>query len=271
VSAGKDRRLRRILHGSPPRTVIVPVDDSLIAGPSGGLRNMRRLLESVDAAGPDAILGFPRQLETYKGVLKRHDTSLIGNLTASTTRSHHTDKYLVSTIKDALRAGCDAVAAHVNISSRYEKNMLQILAGMVTEADQYGIPVVAIVYPRREGENGQDDNYDDLKESDCEEYAALVAHCVRIAVDLGASVVKTQHTGDVSSLRTVIEAASPVPVVFAGGPLRTVEQTRAMAVDSIRAGGSGVSFGRNVFHRRDPSAMIADLMSTVHGNADTHD
>lgn len=268
MGAGKARRLRRIFHGSPPRTVIVPVDDSLIAGPNGGLRDMRRLLESIDAAGPDAVLGFPRQLDTYAEVLKRRDVSLVGNLTASTTRSNHTDKYLVASVQDALRAGCDAVATHVNISSRYERNMLQILARTVSEAEQYGIPVMAITYPRRETESGQDDNYDDLRRNDNNEYAALVAHCVRIAVDLGASIVKTQHTGDVASLRIVIEAASPTPVVFAGGPLRTVEQTRAMAVDAIKAGGSGVSFGRNVFHRNDPSAMIAELISAVHGNED---
>jgi DhnA family fructose-bisphosphate aldolase class Ia len=37
-----------------------------------------------------------------------------------------------------------------------------------------------------------------------------------------------------------------------------------MARDSVDAGGSGVAFGRNVWSRKDPGAMVRALRAIVH-------
>jgi DhnA family fructose-bisphosphate aldolase class Ia len=169
----------------------------------------------------------------------------------------------VSSVARAVQLGADAVAVHVNVGSKYQGEMLQIAGEVVAEAAQFGMPVLGIMYPRAEGLNA-DDNYDSLKEQRPEEYARLVRHAVRIGVELGVDFLKTHYTGDRVSFAGVIDSALGVPVVISGGPLRNEEDTLTMAEDAISAGAAGISFGRTVFGREDPSAFLAQLSAVVH-------
>src|SRR6266571_1871482 len=155
----------------------------------------------------------------------------------------------------------------MNISSAHEGAMLRILGLVAGAADRCGIPVLAIAYPRREGALG-DDNYDALRSESEEQYATLVAHCCRIAVDLGADVVKTKYTGTVESFARVVRAAQPVPVVIAGGSLSDPLSALDVARCAVMAGGAGVSFGRNVFGQASPRDMVLALREVVHRGTD---
>jgi DhnA family fructose-bisphosphate aldolase class Ia len=245
------------------RILIVPIDDCLIFGPRAGLENVQCKLQKILLDPPDALLAFA-------GVF-RNDVSLLGNvagivnLTASTNRSNHNQKVQVTEVHQAVQLGLDAVAVHVNISSRYESEMLKILGTVSRECESYGMPLLAIMYPRSESDSG-DNNIDELKESDRRQYAELVAHSARVAVDLGADLIKTKYTGDVESFRTVVEACRPIPIVVAGGPMLPINSALEMAADVLKAGGAGVSFGRNVFGRENPQPIVAALKAIVHDN-----
>ena len=94
--------------------------------------------------------------------------------------------------------------------------------------------------------------------------AEVVAHAARVGAELGADIIKTNYTGSVESFRQVIKGC-PVPVVMAGGPkTKTTEEFFQMVSDSIRAGGIGVSAGRNVFQAADPTKMTQVLCGIVH-------
>lgn len=266
---GRTRRLARLFDPSSQRTVIVPVDDSLIAGPIGGLQNLKSQLLCIERACPNGILGFPGQFE-HQELLNPH-VGWICNLTASTTRSAHTRKILIGSVGQALSLGADAVAVHVNTTSKHEGEMLAHFAGVAGEARDLGVPVVAIMYPRRERPDGTDDNYEDVRNTNEDLFTTLVAHAVRVARDLGASLVKTQFTGSPDSFRTVVEAASPVPVVIAGGPLQPCERVLTMAHEATAAGAAGVSFGRNVYGRDNVGQMITALRLIVHEGASVAD
>ena len=124
------------------------------------------------------------------------------------------------------------------------------------------MPLLVIVYPRTEHE-GKDYNYEDLKKENEEEYTKLVCHCVRIAFELGADIIKTQFTGSVESFSKVVEAANGTPVLIAGGKMMDENELYAMVSDSIKAGGAGVSIGRNVFNREDSLEVIERLRKIV--------
>ena len=188
------------------------------------------------------------------------------NLTASTVRSTHTHKILVGTAEQAVRASADAIAVHVNITDKHEGDMLRNLGQMVRECEQFQLPVVAIMYPRRWDGDG-DDNYEKLKSDNAEEYAKLIAHACRIGVELGADLIKTQYSGDPESFQTVVRAANGIPVVIAGGPL--VERSLAIqrAKEAIAAGAAGVSFGRNIYQRNDIRQFLKDLSDVVHSQS----
>jgi DhnA family fructose-bisphosphate aldolase class Ia len=213
-------------------------------------------------AGADAVMGFA-------GIFKSSaaDFASLGailNLTASTTRGQHTRKTQVSSVEHALSLGADCVAVHVNISSAYETEMLSTMGKISSECTRFGLPLMAIMYPRRE-EDGRDDNYELLRSNAPAEYTRLVRHAVRVGVELGADVIKTQYTGEVGSFASVVECAMGVPVLIAGGPLQPAEEVLLKAREAICAGAAGVSFGRNVFLRDNVGEFLQLLRGIIHG------
>jgi len=91
----------------------------------------------------------------------------------------------------------------------------------------------------------------------------VVKHAARVAAELGADLVKTNYTGTPASFREVVSGC-PVPVVIAGGPkMGSDMEVLRMIKDSIDAGGSGVSIGRNVFQHSSIAGMTRAVASIV--------
>lgn len=256
---GKNRRLLALFSGALTARIIVPVDDSLIAGPVAGLQQIRTTIGAIVGASPDALLAFPGLLRSQADLIA--DIPTIVNLTASTTRSNHTLKVAIASVELAATLGAAAVAVHLNLTSRHEPQMLRQAAELIQRADSCGMPAMAIVYPRREGDVG-DDNYESLRAGDRSAYVQLVAHAARVGSELGADLIKTQFTGDRESFQQVVECCSPCPVFIAGGKKIPVPEAIHQAVEAVAAGAAGISYGRNVFNRTDPARFIQLLRET---------
>lgn len=242
---GKQRRLDRII--AKGKTIIVPTDDSVILGPQDGLFDLSKTINAILKGEPNAILGFKNGLEF--STLEKSNIPFIYNITASTVLNSHTKKVLISNVESALIAGADCIAAHINFSSKFESEMLHNFSLVANECDKYGMPLLAIAYPRCE-RNNTDYNYEDVMEKSHIEYAKLVSHCARVVCELGADIVKTHYTGDVESFKTVVESTCGKPVVISGGPQVPIEKSLQTVVDAIKSGAVGISFGRNVFNSR---------------------
>lgn len=250
---GKRRRINRLLNNG--KMLIVPVDDSLISGPIGGLSNLTKTISEIEASEPSAILG-------YKGSLSQVNSTkipLIMNITASTIRGNHVSKTIISSVKEAICMDIDCVAVHVNYACDYENQMIMQLANIVTEAEKFGIPVLSISYPRKRV-NGKDYEYEDLSEN---EYTDLICHCTRASVELGADIIKTKFTGSTESFERVVDSAMGHPVIIAGGPLGEVKEAYEMAKAVIDAGAAGISYGRNVFNQDNIKAFIAGIKEII--------
>jgi len=260
MSLGKKIRLRRLFDQESGRAVFVPLDDSLLAGPEDGLLNIGDLFREVVAAGPTAVMGFRGLFERYSGQATR--TPCILNVTASTMRGAHTHKILVSRVEDAVQLGADAVAVHVNIGSRYEPEMLRNLGEIVREGERFGMPILALMYARGET-NGIDENFENEKRDNPQAYMRRVRHAVRVGVELGADLIKTQYTGSAESFRSVIAASCEVPVFSAGGEKRDAQLALKDAAGAVDAGARGVAFGRNIYRRRQCGEFLKLLMRVV--------
>ncbi|GAH44223.1 unnamed protein product, partial [marine sediment metagenome] len=95
----------------------------------------------------------------------------------------------------------------------------------------------------------------------------VVNIAVRVGVELGADIIKTNYTGDIDSFKEIVNGVSHVPIVIAGGPkMDNISDLFQMVYDSIQAGGSGVSIGRNIFQSEDPTKMISAIYKIVHKN-----
>jgi 2-amino-4,5-dihydroxy-6-oxo-7-(phosphonooxy)heptanoate synthase len=94
----------------------------------------------------------------------------------------------------------------------------------------------------------------------------MVAHAVTLAVEMGADLVKTYYVGSVAEMRE-ITAASPVPIVAAGGPRAGDREALMDFVDSALLGGAaGLAVGRNIFEDANPGELTRLLAERVHGD-----
>lgn len=227
------------------------MDHGVTIGPVTGLVNMQEIVEKLLRGGVDAVV-------LHKGIAKHVDTGnagLIVHLSGITKLSPDPDnKVQVCSVKEALRIGADAVSVHINVGSEHEDEMLVKLGKVADECDLYGMPLLAMMYPR--GRKIQDQHAVDV-----------VAHAARVGAELGADIVKTNYTGDVETFKEVVRSCH-VPVIIAGGPkVETVQEVLQMVHDSLKAGGSGVSIGRNVFQHENPTKMIKAISEIVHKGA----
>jgi len=86
---------------------------------------------------------------------------------------------------------------------------------------------------------------------------------VRLCVELGADIVKTNWPGDQESFARCVEAASGVPVVLAGGSrLEDAELLHRME-QAMEAGAIGCSVGRNIFMHPRPEAITRALSRVI--------
>jgi len=250
LESGKKRRLRRIFR-SDSKTVIVPMDHGVSIGPVKGLVNMQDIIDKLLFVDVDAIV-------LNRGIAKNFDTGntgLIVHLSGITAYCPDpNNKVQICSVADAVRLGADAVSVHVNVGAKQEAQMLATLGSVACECDDYGMPLLAMMYPR--GPNIKDSHAVDI-----------VAHAARLGAELGADIIKTNYTGDAESFKDVVGSCH-VPVIIAGGPKsETIRDVLHYAKDSITAGGAGLSIGRNVFQHEEPSKIVKAFSAIVHSNA----
>ncbi len=262
-SIGKRRRLAKIFQPLDGRVLLCPIDDSLLAGPVNGLENIEQVVTAFKDEPPSAVVLFKGTLLHYEEQLRHIPVFL--NCTASLIGRLHTHKTMIHSVEEAVRLGADGIAAHCNLSSEDELNQLNLLGMLSRQADDAGLPLLAIMYPRG-SKNGTDNNYEDIRKSDPSRYAGMVAHAVRVGAEVGADIIKTQYTKDPETFRTVVAAAMGVPVVIAGGPKQSVQQALSEAREVIDAGAAGVSYGRNTFGRSKVAAFVRELKEVLKSN-----
>jgi class I fructose-bisphosphate aldolase len=251
---GKQIRMERIIDRNTNRTVIVPMDHGVSSGPIYGITDLRDAIEQVVRGGANALV-------EHKGMVgaghrqSGKDVGLIIHLSASTSLSPYPNtKTLVCTVEEALRLGADAVSIHVNIGDDMERQMLSDFGMVSSRAREWGIPLLAMIYPRGEKIANE---YD----------PGVLKHAARLGAELGADIVKISYSGSVDSFREVI-AGCRVPVVIAGGEkMESDRQILEMVRGAIDAGGSGVSIGRNIFQHQDPTRMVGAISMIVHEEA----
>jgi fructose-bisphosphate aldolase/2-amino-3,7-dideoxy-D-threo-hept-6-ulosonate synthase len=248
---GKSVRMERIFNRNTGKTIIIPMDHGVGAGPIRGIIDLPATVNKVAEGGANAVLGhmgLPRYGHRGYG----RDVGLIIHLSASTSLGPDPNhKVLVTTVEEAIKIGADAVSVHINVGADDEAQMLKDLGFVARACDEWGMPLIAMMYPRGPKVTSEHD-------------VMFVKHAARIGAELGADIVKTNYTGSIETFREVVEGC-PVPIVIAGGPqMDTERQLLQMVYDSLQAGGSGVAIGRNVFQSEDPVKLVSHISKIVH-------
>jgi class I fructose-bisphosphate aldolase len=212
---------------------------------------LRATVDAVTNGGANGVImhkGLPRLSHRRYG----KDVGLIIHLSASTDLSSMPNKKtIVCSVEESIRLGADAVSIHVNIGDDNESMMLADFGEIGRQCDDWGMPLVAMVYPR--GPKIKD------------QYAVeVVKHAARVGAELGADLVKVPFTGSVESFREVVEGCQ-IPVLIAGGPkMDADEDVLRVTEQAIAAGGAGVSIGRNIFQSKNPERIMRAIAKIVH-------
>ncbi|HWH07797.1 MAG TPA: 2-amino-3,7-dideoxy-D-threo-hept-6-ulosonate synthase [Candidatus Thermoplasmatota archaeon] len=253
---GKRLRLRRLL-GSDGRGVVVPMDHGVSEGPMPGLERPAETAARVVAGGADSVI-------VHKGLVRTLAPALGGvgfwlHVSAGTSLNPDpNDKRVVATVEEAVRLGADGVSLHVNVGAKEESRMVEDMGRLATECDRYGLPLLAMMYPR----GHEVRNPHDLE---------LVKKVARLGYELGADVLKVPYTGAPETFREVVRGVD-VPVLVSGGPKAASDRDfLAMVAGALEAGGAGVSVGRNFWQHRDPTAMTRAVARLVHDRVGVED
>ena len=226
----------------------IPMDHGISSGPLDGIKDINKFIYDVEKSGLTCIL-------VNKGIIKilprPLNIGLIAHMSGGPSLGPDPNKkVLLGSVKEAIRLGADAVSLHINIGSSHEPMMLYSLGLIADECNEWGIPLIAMMYPR--GENIKNPNN-----------PSIISHAARIGAETGADIVKTIYTGNIDTFREVVKSC-PVPIVIAGGPKsKTNIDILELCNGAMQAGSIGVTFGRNIFEHANPKKLIKALYEII--------
>ena len=250
MKIGKQVRMERIMNRNTGRTVIVPMDHGVTMGPIPGLIELNDTINRVAEGGANAIVEHNGMVGTGHRRYGK-DIGLIIHLSGSTSVSPDPDhKVLVCSVDKAIKLGADAVSIHINIGAEDEPEMLRDFGFVSEECMEWGMPLLAMVYPR--GKKVPDEHDPEA-----------VKLAARLAAELGADIVKVPYTGSVETFTQVVQG-TPIPVVIAGGSKQSEEETLRTIEEVVQAGAAGLSMGRNSFQHETPERFVRAACMIVH-------
>lgn len=244
---GMRNRLAQLIQPDG-RCFFMPIDHGYFQGPT------HRLEKPGETVGP--LLPYCDALFVTRGILRSsidatNSKPIILRVSGGTSvvGKDLANEGITTSIKEVVRLNASAVGLSIFVGSDYERESLLNLANLVSECEEYGIPVMAVTAVGKELEKRE---------------ARYLALCCRIAAELGARVVKTYWCKDFDK----VVNGCPVPVVMAGGPKCETElEVLEFVYDGIQRGAVGVNLGRNVWQSEHPVAMARALRAIIHENA----
>ena len=242
---GLKNRLSAIIKPQNNRALMLAVDHGYFLGPTEKLENPKKVISpllkycdslmvtrGVQRASVSATTSTPMVLRVSGG------SSIIGE--------DLSQEDITVSIQDAIRLNASALAMSIFVGSKYEYQTIVNLGKLVSEAETYGIPVLAVTAVGKE--LGKDARY-------------LSLAC-RVAAEQGAHIVKTYYC---DNFEKVVQSC-PVPIIVAGGKKIPERDALQLTYNSIKGGAVGVDMGRNIWQSDHPVAMIRAVRGIVHGN-----
>ena len=238
-------RLARIFNQKSGRTVMLAVDHGYFQGPTTGLKKPRETIMP--------LLPYCDSLFVTRGVLRNcispsTNTPIFLRVSGGpSVLGELSNEDITTSMKEALRLNAVGVGLSIFVGEKNEDRTISNLGRLVNEAEEYGMPVLAITAVGKE--MARDARY-------------LGLAC-RIAAEIGAHIVKTYYCEE--DFEKVV-GGCPVPIVIAGGKKIPEKDALQMAFNAISRGAAGVDMGRNIFQSENPVAMIQAVRAVVHEN-----
>jgi fructose-bisphosphate aldolase, class I len=255
AAAGKGVRWSRFVDRESGRTLMVPIDHGLTLGPVPGVCSVREIAGWLRHPAINGVIGHKGMIAKLAEAGLLTGLGVMVHLNGMTAIGEQPDtKHLVTSLETAIRLGADAVSLQVNFRPDNHAHNLTQLGQVVDQAEQFALPVMAMVYPA--GPTGDEPG----------QAMRLHRHYLRVAFELGVDVVKTappEHLEDIPALLDGI--GDDLRVLFSGGALGSDDCLWGLAKSVATSNAAGLCVGRNVFQRSDPHPVLSQLRELLDG------
>lgn len=273
----KDVKLKKLFQ-TYGKTLILPYDQGLEHGPKDFFHarfaeNPMHIIEIAKKAKFNAVV-------FHVGNARRYFKDIYGNIPLILKVNGKTSipdddeplSPLTASIDDALQLSAIAIGYTLYVGSPRQDEDIEQFSEIREEAHRCGLPVIVWSYPRGK----------DINEQGGKNTPYAIEYAARVAAELGADMVKVNVPSlkkdpripapynDLNvemneAIRRVIGAACGIPVIFAGGEMASDDELLQKAALCIKAGASGLIFGRNIWQRPLDKAVeitrkIRDMM-----------
>lgn len=258
-------RLNR-LFGPDEKCLDVALDHGIFNEPRflEGIEDISRVIQALVEGGPDAIQlapGVAHHLQSIPGrdkpalVLRTDTTNAYGQVAPERPFCQLVEKPVEMAVR------LDAACVIVNLlfiegqPDLYQEGIANV-SRLKPVCEAYGMPLM--VEPLAMKTDVQTGEF--VADGRIEKIATVV----RMAVELGADVIKADPADDLSQYHKVVEAAAPVPVLVRGGGRVSDEEILSRTVELMEQNIAGIVYGRNIIQHPQPANMTRALMAVVH-------
>jgi len=242
---GMKNRLSRIINPKTGKTVMLAVDHGYFQGPTTGLKDLGKTVAPLTSHADCLFItrGMVRNCidpgsDVAICLRVSGGPSILGELS---------NEDITTSMEEAIRLNASGVGMSIFVGAKNEDRTITNLGRLVSEAERYGMPVLAVTAVGKE--MGREARY--------------LALACRMAAEIGAHFVKTYYCED---FYKIVEGC-PVPIVMAGGKKIPERDALQMTENAIKEGASGVDMGRNIFQSDNPVGMIKAIRAIVHKSA----
>jgi class I fructose-bisphosphate aldolase len=153
-------------------------------------------------------------------------------------------------VAEAVDLGAKAVGYTIYVGSKHEARMFKEFEVIQEQAHEYGLPVIAWMYPRGEAVKDENDKN-------------LLAYAARIGLELGADMLKMKYNGNINDLKWIMKSAGKTKILIAGGQKQDEASLLKEIKQLIDAGVYGIAIGRNVWQHNDPLEITKKIKKIV--------
>ena len=254
MAAGKSAHLARILRNG--KVLILAMDQGMEHGPTDFNAKNINPEYVCEIAGLGHFTGFAVQ----KGVAKLYKENYSGKVPLILKLNGRTNivpkdecySSQVASVKEAVDLGADAVGYTIYVGSQREADMFREFGLIEQQAHDYGLACVVWAYPR--GKYVKD-----------EKSPEMVAYAARVALEIGADVVKINYPGSIDAMKWVAASAGRCKVISAGGSKQPDAEFLQKVKDIMAGGGSGLAVGRNVWKNDNPMRITEEIKKIIFG------
>jgi len=262
----KEKRLNNLFNPKSGNSLITPIDHGFYMGAVKGLEDPVAKIEELIKYQVDGTLmsfGLNKIASKYFGTqdylpkIMTADYVIFGEVPGEPKGVLANTYY--SSVELAAKYNFDAIKVLFSWGTDLEQqvDVIKYIGALVEECDNYEMPIM--IEPVQMGMNLPKEKGKDPK---------VIVDACRIALELGADILKAPYTGDKESFSQITKY-SHVPVIILGGPkVDSMKEVLQMAKDSLDAGGKGTCFGRNVWGDPDMKNIIGALKEITHENAE---